>query len=224
MPIVQAKPGSPIRDPRVFGVSRGSKSPLQPNAMSRENSPIPPIAQSAPVSRPLFSQSIPSTPAASKDFAFFDNDFNNNPMNGDKKVFGLPARGTSKTIAPLGNHGVQPFANEQRKIFGLNLKQRHNSFSCDRDWKASLPIVNIPNTDQLLPSQTKQMQTYINQTPPTEKNLRPSLIGLERRRIRPVWPPPHPGRTHRAGFAVEGRGKCKIYFEHYREHFSLRLA
>lgn len=137
---------------------------------------------------------------------FGANDSNNNPtMNGgDKKVYGLPSRGVYKVIAPPGSHGVQPVANE-RKYFGLNLKQRHNSFSYERHWKEELPIVNIPNTDQLLPSQTKQMQTYINQIPPTVKNLRPSLIGLERRRIRPVWPPPHPGRTHRSGICVEGR-------------------
>lgn len=220
MPQVVAKPGSPICDTRVFGVSRGSKSPLRPNGtLSRENSvsPVPPVAsigQPTPVAAPRVSQSLSTTPATnSKEFAFFDNnDFNNNPMNGDRKIFGLPSRGGSKNISPLGNHGVQSAANEQRKIFfGVNPKQRHNSFSCDRDWKSSLPIIHIPNTDQLLPSQTKQMQTYINQTPPTEKNLRPSLIGLERRRIRPVWPPPHPGRVHRTGVHAEGRGKGKSH-------------
>lgn len=216
MPMVDTKPGSPVRDPRVFGMSRGSKSPNRPNvSLSRENSnpnsPIPPALPMTQSSMPMVnnanSQSIPTTPAATKNFAFFDNnDLNNNPMNGgDKKIFGLPSRGGSKMISPLGNHGVQPVNNEQRRVFGMNPRQRYNSFSCDHDWKTALPIVNIPNTDQLLPSQTKQMQTYINQTPPTEKNLRPSLIGLERRRIRPVWPPPHPGRLHKVGFQVEGR-------------------
>lgn len=212
MPVVDAKPGSPVRDPRVFGMSRGSKSPNRQFSRenSNNNSPIPPaLPQSTPMVNSI-SQSTPTTPAANKNFAFFDNDLNNNPMNGsgNQKVFGLPTRGGSKIIPPLGNHRVQPVNNEQRRVFGMNARQRFNSFSCDSDWKSPLPIVNIPNTDQLLPSQTKQMQTYINQTPPTEKNLRPSLIGLERRRIRPVWPPPHLGRLHKVGFAVEGRGKC----------------
>ena len=202
-----AKPvtGFPIRDTRVFGINRGdSKSPLQVANLSRENSisPLSPVHMQQSIVMNQF-----ATPAASskQNSFFFQNDFNNNPTNCEKKVFGLPVRGIQKSISPLGNHGVQPVNNE-RKYFGLNLKQRHNSFSCERHWKESLPIVNIPNTDQLLPSQTKQMQTYINQIPPTEKNLRPSLIGLERRRIRPVWPPPIPGRVHRSGILIEGRG------------------
>ncbi|KAI2804759.1 hypothetical protein BLOT_003747 [Blomia tropicalis] len=211
---VETKLGTPNRDTRVFGVPNrgGSKSPFSVPNLSRENSNSPNKFQTthnfAAQPSPAISQSIPSTPAVHKEFSFpHDNDFNNNPpTNGDKKVFGLPSRGGSKVISPLGNHGVQPVLNE-RKVFGLNSFQRRCSLSssCERDWKEPLPIVNIPNTDQLLPSQTKSMQTYINQTPPTEKNLRPSLIGLERRRIRPVWPPPHPSRTHRAGIQIEGR-------------------
>lgn len=238
-PFVETKPGSPGRDTRVFGV-KPRKSPLA-HSISHDPSSVSPVSPQPPYQQqqqqyqhqqsyqpqqqsyqpqlfqqkqhqPLYSQSIPTTPTAPRNFNFnqFNNaspDMNNN-FAGDKKVFGLPNKGQVKPIAPLGNHGVQPMANE-RKYFGVNTRQRFNSLSCERDWKDTLPIMNIPNTDQLLPSFTKHQQTYINQEPPTLKNLRPSLQGLERRRIRPVWPPPHPGSRSRT-FA-EGRGKLHIH-------------
>ena len=200
-PTSDNKPISPVRDSRVFGVKPKSPTPFN-QSMSFQDSSTP--HSISPTPNQYVTQSIPSTPTSSKNFSFSSRDFNNNPVNGDKKIFGLPTFGSVKQISPLGNHGVQPITNE-KKFFGVNSRQRLNSLSSDRDWKSSLPQMNIPNTDQLLPSFTKQQQTYINQTPPTEKNLRPSLVGLERRRICPVWPPPHRGYS-RAGVYAEGRG------------------
>lgn len=201
---------SPIGDNRVFGsnprIIKISPSRLSNRADSisdKSVSPVPNIRN--------YIQSVPTTPTIGQQnhgFSFDQSDFNNNPPGGDnnRKVYGLPSRTVVvKSIAPIGNHGVQPISNEQ-KYFGLSGRQRFNSLTSERDWKSPLPIVNIPNTDQLLPSHTKQLGTYINQTPPTEKFLRPSLASLERRRIRPVWPPPHPGRASNRAFA-EGRGR-----------------
>ncbi|KAI7688533.1 hypothetical protein SSS_06043 [Sarcoptes scabiei] len=178
---------------------------MQPSPQAQQNQQ--PYYQQPPQSQTVnfrTSQSTPTTPTAlNRNFDFPVNDSNNNPMRDDRKVFGVQNRGpNSQPIQPMGNHGVQPALNEKR-VFGLNVRQRFNSISSDRDWNEALPIVNIPNTDQLLPSQTRQMQTYINQTPPTEKNLRPSLASLQRRKIRPMWPPPSP-RINRGTFA-EGR-------------------
>lgn len=161
----------------------------------------------------IVAQSTPTTPTVPKglDFGMDNNqqqfDTNNNPIVAhDAKgriVYGANRPSTlTKTIEPTGNHGIQPVQND-KKYFGINVRQRMNSISSDRDWKEQLPIVNMPNVTQLLPSQTRQMQTYINQEPPTLKNLRPSLAGMERRKIRPVWPPPLP-RVNK-GTYIEGR-------------------
>lgn len=175
----------------------------RPQAQSQPVSPLPQMTPTVIHNFPV------TTSTTSKEFNFPD--LNNNNQDGcGNKVYGLPARPTSKAIAPIGGHGVQPVENGQRKqYFGVNIRQRFNSLTSDRDWKDPLPIVNIPHVDQLLPSQTKQMQTYINQTPPTEKYLKPSLVGLERRRIRPIWPPPHPGRVVNRTYA-ENRGEMII--------------
>ncbi|KAF7489132.1 hypothetical protein SSS_06043 [Sarcoptes scabiei] len=212
---IQQGSGPRKPDTRVFGINprSPSKSPIrlnhsvsmQPSPQAQQNQQ--PYYQQPPQSQTVnfrTSQSTPTTPTAlNRNFDFPVNDSNNNPMRDDRKVFGVQNRGpNSQPIQPMGNHGVQPALNEKR-VFGLNVRQRFNSISSDRDWNEALPIVNIPNTDQLLPSQTRQMQTYINQTPPTEKNLRPSLASLQRRKIRPMWPPPSP-RINRGTFA-EGR-------------------
>ncbi|KAH7637856.1 hypothetical protein HUG17_8960 [Dermatophagoides farinae] len=211
------QPGQPRKDVRVFGLNprSPSKSPnrLQLNhsiSLTTPSSPAFPQQTQQQQQQPMqqqsrqVTQSTPSTPTIGSNFDF--NDSNNNPIRVDpnKKIFGLPNtnRIMVKSIVPIGNHGIQPVNNE-KKYFGVNHRQRFNSISSDRDWKDPLPIVNIPNVDQLLPSQTRQMQTYINQTPPTIKNLRPSLSGIERRKIRPVWPPPVPN-VHKGAY-VEGR-------------------
>nr|XP_027196059.1 uncharacterized protein LOC113790572 isoform X2 [Dermatophagoides pteronyssinus] len=213
------QPGQPRKDMRVFGINprSPSKSPSRmllnhsmsvttPTSNYSSLSPAFPQQQQQPQQQLMqqVTQSTPSTPTIGRNFNF--NDTNNNPIRVDsnKKIFGLSNTNHTmvKSIEPIGNHGVQPVNNE-KKYFGVNQRQRLNSISSDRDWKDPLPIVNIPNVDQLLPSQTRQMQTYINQTPPTIKNLRPSLSGIERRKIRPVWPPPLPN-VHKGAY-VEGR-------------------
>lgn len=200
-------------DNRVFGVNprSSSRSPIRYNHLTSapstpSNTAMKPNFPSQQITQQnyKFSQSTPTTPTATNQ-GFFENDSNNNPIGNEmKKVYGLQNREVIKPIEPIGNHGVQPMTNE-KKYFGINHRQRLNSLT-DRDWKEALPIVNIPNTDQLLPSHTRQMQTYINQSPPTEKNLRPSLAGIQRRKIRPVWPPPLP-KINKGSFA-EGRGIC----------------
>lgn len=204
--VAQSPSGAQIKDPRVFGLSR-SKSPNDPNRDS-SISPLP---------NPEMNQygQEPKTPTALGMGFDFGQDMNNNVVDASQKVvYGLPNREVSVAVPPSMTNNyqqTQQFQQQQtRTVYTINQRHRFNSLTgAEHDWKEPLPIVNIPNTDQLLPSQTRQMQTYINQAPPTEKNLRPSLSGLERRRIRPVWPPPCAGRF-RPGYNVEGRGKARV--------------
>lgn len=207
MRVFGINPRSPSKSPSRMLLNH-SMSVTTPSSNYSSLSPAFPQQQQQPQQQLMqqVTQSTPSTPTIDRNFNF--NDTNNNPIRVDsnKKIFGLSNTNHTvvKSIEPIGNHGVQPVNNE-KKYFGVNQRQRLNSISSDRDWKDPLPIVNIPNVDQLLPSQTRQMQSYINQTPPTIKNLRPSLSGIERRKIRPVWPPPLPN-VHKGAY-VEGRGK-----------------
>ncbi|XP_054167923.1 uncharacterized protein LOC128965294 isoform X2 [Oppia nitens] len=86
-------------------------------------------------------------------------------------------------------------------------------------WKTPLPkmVTGKPEeaVNQLLPSQARKQQTYIVQTPPTEKNWRPPPTGSSSRKIRPVWPPLDHNQQYvsKTGFDTSGRESPVMRYE-----------
>jgi hypothetical protein len=148
-----------------------------------------------------------------------DSQFESNQMPRDNRVFAANRPDLQKS----SGFGVQRPKDTRELQTGRVIKDRRIFVNQNRpplqamggsldDWKAPLPqMKSAPKTDQLLPSQTRQQQTYINQLPPSERAVRPSLTGNVRRRIRPVWPPHDHNYKFipKAGFNPSGRG---IYF------------
>lgn len=208
--------GEPQRDTRVFGSSPrpASTSPTQVNAETGQKT-----------------QTVNQSNESANQRAF-DSQFESNQMPRDNRVFAPNKPGLQKSAGfgiqrPKGTRELQTGrVIRDRRWFGNQNKPPLQAMggSLD-DWKAPLPhMKSAPQTDQLLPSQTKQQQTYINQLPPSERVVRPSLTGNVRRRIRPVWPPPDHNDKFipKAGFNPSGRGiyylfdlilKIKIYFK-----------
>ena len=150
--VAQSPNGSQIRDARVFGLTR-SKSP---NDTNRDSS-------ISPLPNPEIPNQYnhePKTPTRTLGMGFdFAQDVNNNIVDSSQKiVYGLQSREVSVAVPPTMNNfnqaqQVQP---QTRTASGFYQRHRFSSLT-EHDWKEPLPIVNIPNTDQLLPSQTKQM-------------------------------------------------------------------
>ncbi|CAG2103532.1 unnamed protein product [Medioppia subpectinata] len=224
------------KDTRVFGMTRPkgqspSASPTQPptNGISTSATPspvqdinqhkqMPPIVSPPPIPP----HRIPAGPPVQdlKQLSFDEiqrqsqrpSDQSSSPQ--DKQFY---AQNQNKKADTFKHHGIDRpvigrVVNDQR-VFAQNsalkLQRLGSSGGQTPHWKTPLPQMNVgrPEVTQLLPSQTRRQQTYIVQTPPTERNARPPPTGTLRRRIRPVWPPPEWTGRHipKTGFASSGR-------------------
>jgi hypothetical protein len=218
--------GEPQRDTRVFGSSpQPASSPTHASDKQLNK------AQAGQQLSGLFNaetepktQTVNQSNESAINYSYgnqraFDSQFESNQMPRDNRVFAANRPELQKSSGfgiqrPKGTRELQTGrVIKDRRVFGSQNRPPLQAMggSLD-DWKAPLPAMkSAPKTDQLLPSQTKQQQTYINQLPPSERVVRPSLTGNVRRRIRPVWPPPDHNEKFipKAGFNPSGRG---IYF------------
>ena len=175
------------KDVRVFGVKPRDQSPAmngsRPTTATMSSATPSPTQEN--VNRETKVKAIMSPSPVPQDYR------QTNPSK-DKQFYAQ-----NKRPENLRNPGVdRPETGRpinDRRVFATNWKQRMGaSLDSQPHWKEPLPQLKTvrPDVNQLLPSHTKRQQTYIVQTPPTERNARPPPTGTMRRRIRPVWPPP----------------------------------
>lgn len=183
------------KDNRVFGVRPRGNSPFmngsRPTTASSGPSPTP-----SPVQEGQSHSKDSQSKSPEQDIRQFSStEVNQKPLIRANSLQEKQYYAQNRSPESQKRNEINKFerGRPDRKVFSNNWRQKMGgSLDSDRDWKESLPQLKSvhPETNQLLPSHIKREQTYIVQTPPTEKNARPPPTGTIRRRIKPVWPPP----------------------------------
>ena len=201
------------KDPRVFGVRQRAQSPVlngsrPTTATSQTWSPTQENFQKETKVMKVMSSPSEGLQNIQK---LNRNEINERQPNQsrDKQFFGQNKQRSDSFKNPGFDRPETGRPLNDRRVFATWKQKMGGSLDSQPHWKEPLPQLKTvrPEVNQLLPSHTKKQQTYIVQTPPTEKNARPPPTGTLRRRIRPVWPPPdYQGRpVPRGGFNRGGK-------------------